>query len=43
MQEFEADTQLDVTCELGECCRWDDVRSELYWVDVLNGNFYRGN
>jgi sugar lactone lactonase YvrE len=26
---------------LGECCRWDEVRGELYWVDVHEGHFYR--
>lgn len=26
---------------LGECCRWDDVRGELYWVDVHEGHFFR--
>jgi sugar lactone lactonase YvrE len=27
--------------ELGECCRWDDVRGELCWVDVPTGRFFR--
>jgi sugar lactone lactonase YvrE len=27
--------------ELGECCRWDERRGELYWVDVLSGRFFR--
>jgi len=27
--------------ELGECCRWDDVRGELSWVDVPTGRFFR--
>jgi sugar lactone lactonase YvrE len=26
---------------LGECCRWDDVRKELYWIDVTTGRFFR--
>jgi len=26
---------------LGECCRWDEVRGELYWVDVHEGHFFR--
>jgi len=26
---------------LGECCRWDDVRGELYWIDVYSGRFFR--
>lgn len=42
MQEFEAIPLLDQRCDLGEGCRWDDVRSELYWVDVVSGSFYRG-
>jgi sugar lactone lactonase YvrE len=27
--------------ELGESCRWDEVRSELCWVDLLTGRFFR--
>jgi sugar lactone lactonase YvrE len=27
--------------ELGESCRWDEVRRELYWVDLLTGRFFR--
>lgn len=27
--------------ELGESCRWDEVREELYWVDVYAGRFFR--
>jgi len=27
--------------ELGECCRWDEVRGELCWVDVPTGRFFR--
>jgi sugar lactone lactonase YvrE len=26
---------------LGECCRFDEVRGELYWVDVHEGHFFR--
>ena len=26
---------------LGESCRWDEVRFELYWVDLDAGRFYR--
>lgn len=26
---------------LGESCRWDEVRGELYWVNVDEGQFYR--
>jgi sugar lactone lactonase YvrE len=28
---------------LGECCRWDEVRGELYWVDVHEGHFFRAS
>jgi sugar lactone lactonase YvrE len=41
MQEYEATPLLDAHYNLGEGCRWDEVRSELYWVDVVNGSFYR--
>lgn len=27
--------------QLGECCRWDEVREELYWIDVISGRFFR--
>jgi sugar lactone lactonase YvrE len=27
---------------LGESCRWDEVRQELYWVNVDAGEFFRG-
>lgn len=26
---------------LGESCRWDEVRGELYWVDLDAGSFFR--
>jgi len=42
MQEFEATPLLEEHHNLGEGCRWDEVRSELYWVDVVNGSFFRG-
>ncbi|MGC2485432.1 MAG: SMP-30/gluconolactonase/LRE family protein [Acidimicrobiales bacterium] len=29
--------------ELGESCRWDDVRGELSWVDVYGGQFFRAH
>jgi sugar lactone lactonase YvrE len=29
--------------ELGESCRWDDVRGELSWVDVYGGEFLRAH
>jgi sugar lactone lactonase YvrE len=28
---------------LGENCRWDEVRGELYWVDLDAGRFYRAH
>jgi sugar lactone lactonase YvrE len=28
---------------LGESCRWDEVRQELYWVDVDAGRFFRAS
>ena len=28
---------------LGESCRWDEVRGELYWVDLDDGTFYRAS
>lgn len=27
--------------ELGESCRWDEVRQELSWVDIYGGLFFR--
>ncbi|MGA7836316.1 MAG: SMP-30/gluconolactonase/LRE family protein [Acidimicrobiales bacterium] len=41
MKEFVATPCTTDLYELGECCRWDDVREELYWVDVLTGRFFR--
>jgi sugar lactone lactonase YvrE len=41
--EFEANATLDGRHELGEGCRWDEVRSELYWVDVEAGKFFRAS
>ena len=29
--------------ELGESCRWDEVRGELYWVDAYTGRFFRAS
>jgi sugar lactone lactonase YvrE len=40
MQEFVATPCTTDLFELGECCRWDDVRGELQWVDVLTGRFF---
>jgi sugar lactone lactonase YvrE len=28
---------------LGESCRWDEVRQELYWVSVDSGEFFRAS
>jgi sugar lactone lactonase YvrE len=41
VQEFVAAPCTTELFELGECCRWDDVRGELNWVDVLTGRFFR--
>ena len=41
MQEFVATACTTELYELGEGCRWDDVRGELYWVDILTGRFFR--
>lgn len=41
MEEFEAKPCTTDRYYLGECCRWDEVRSELYWVEVQTGRFFR--
>jgi sugar lactone lactonase YvrE len=41
MREFVAVPCTTGLYELGESCRWDEVRAELYWVDVLTGRFFR--
>ena len=41
MREFVAAPCTTELYELGECCRWDEVREELSWVDVLSGRFFR--
>lgn len=41
MDEFVATPCTTELFELGECCRWDDVRQELYWLDVPTGRFFR--
>jgi sugar lactone lactonase YvrE len=41
MQEFVAQPCTTDTYYLGECCRWDEVRRELSWVNVDAGEFYR--
>jgi sugar lactone lactonase YvrE len=43
MQEFVATPCTTDLFELGECCRWDDVREELYWLDVPTGRFFRAH
>ena len=41
MQEFVAQPCTSDTYYLGECCRWDEVRRELSWVNVDAGEFIR--
>jgi sugar lactone lactonase YvrE len=41
MQEFVAQPCTTDTYYLGECCRWDEVRRELSWVNVNDGEFFR--
>jgi sugar lactone lactonase YvrE len=41
MEEFVARPCNTDLYYLGECCRWDDVREELYWIDVMTGRFFR--
>src|ERR1700722_11574721 len=41
MQEYSARPCTTDLYELGESCRWDEVRGELYWVDILTGRFFR--
>ena len=41
MDEFVAEPCTTDQYFLGECCRWDDVREELYWVNVDDGQFFR--
>jgi sugar lactone lactonase YvrE len=41
MREFVAEPCTTELYELGESCRWDEVRGELYWVDVITGRFFR--
>ena len=41
MEEFVAKPCTTDLYYLGECCRWDDVRQELYWIDVTTGRFFR--
>jgi sugar lactone lactonase YvrE len=41
MQEFVAKPCTTNRFYLGECCHWDEVRNELYWIDVATGRFFR--
>jgi sugar lactone lactonase YvrE len=41
VKEFVAEVCTTDRYFLGECCRWDEVRGELYWVDVHEGHFFR--
>jgi sugar lactone lactonase YvrE len=41
VREYEATVLSTDRYELGECCRWDEVREEVSWVDVPAGRFYR--
>lgn len=41
MKEFIAEPCTTDLYFLGECCRWDEERGELYWVDVHAGHFFR--
>ena len=41
MEEFVAKPCTTDLYDLGECCRWDDVRAELYWIDAPTGRFFR--
>ncbi len=43
MQEFNATPCTTDLYELGESARWDEVRGELYWVDILTGRFFRAS
>jgi sugar lactone lactonase YvrE len=41
VQELYAEVCTTDAFYLGENCRWDEVRGELYWVDLDAGRFYR--
>jgi sugar lactone lactonase YvrE len=43
MEEFIASPCTTGPYSEGEGCRWDEVTSELQWVDVPNGTFYRAH
>jgi sugar lactone lactonase YvrE len=41
VQEFTAEVCTTDPYFLGEGCRWDEERGELYWVSVYDGQFFR--
>ncbi len=41
MREYVAEPCTTDLYYLGESCRWDEVRGELYWVDLYAGRFFR--
>ncbi|HVB70512.1 MAG TPA: SMP-30/gluconolactonase/LRE family protein [Acidimicrobiales bacterium] len=41
MREFTAEVCTTDAYFLGEGCRWDEVRQELYWVSLYDGQFFR--
>jgi sugar lactone lactonase YvrE len=41
VKEFVAEPCTTDLYYLGESCRWDEVRGELYWVDLDAGRFFR--
>lgn len=41
VEEFVARPCTTDSYELGECCRWDQEREELYWIDIPTGRFFR--
>lgn len=41
MKEFVAEPCTTDLYYLGECCRWDEVRGELSWVDLDAGRMFR--
>ncbi len=41
VEEFSARVCSTDSYFLGESCRWDEVRAELYWVSIHDGRFFR--
>ncbi len=41
MRELTAEVCSGDAYFLGEGCRWDEVRAELYWVNIYDGQFFR--